>query len=419
MTRSEWAGTHAAPFSVLFATIAAGGGHVATANAMAEGLERLHPNAVNTRVSDVMAEFGFEKLDARHKESWRNMLKRPRLVRIGQRLTDAAPALTRAAQNALLNDFAKAASPRIDALKTDLVVANHGWLATALTLARRKHGMRTRVLVFATEPFDASALWAEPRAEWVVAPTLAAKESLVRLGVPASSVAVLGYPVSRAFTEAPAQQAARTALGLEAGFTCLVSLGAEGLAGQALLLTEALLAMEVQVIAVAGRNAELKSALDTLAESRSRLHAVGFTDRMPTLLAASDLVVGKAGPASTMEALAVGRPVIATAYAGLNEERVVRFLQARHLGSYAPSVTALKAEVSNWRDPVRRKQASSTALALDFSGMSTRLAEYIAAVARNEEGSAEPSTREPTGSFETTGARELAGSPATKVVNRT
>jgi len=416
---SEEADPNPAPFSVLFATIAAGGGHVATASAMAEGLEHLHPRSVSTRVSDVMAEFGFEKLDARHKESWRKMLKRPRLVRMGQRLTDAAPALTRAAQNALLNDFAKAASQRIDALDTDLVVANHGWLATALTLARRRHGMRTRVLVFATEPFDASALWAEPQAEWVVAPTSAAKESLVRMGVAADRVAVLGYPVSRAFTEAPDQQAARAALGLEPGLTCLVSLGAEGLAGEALPLTEALLAMEVQVIAVAGRNAELKTALDRLAEDRSRLRAVGFTDRMPTLLAASDLLVGKAGPASTMEALAVGRPVIATAYAGLNEERVVRFLQTRQLGSYAPSVAALRTEVASWADPVRRSQASSTARALDFAGMSTRVAAYIAAVARSADAGSVPQATEPTGSFETTGARELTGSPATNVVKRT
>ena len=170
--------------SVFFATIAAGGGHVATANAMAEEVHRLHPGGVNTQVADVMAEFGFEELDRRHKESWREMLKRPRLVRLGQRLMDAAPGLTRAAQNSLLNDFAKAAQQRIDALGPDLVVANHGWLATALTLARTKHGMRTRVLVFATEPFDASALWAEPKAEWVVAPSAAAKEDLVRLGGP-------------------------------------------------------------------------------------------------------------------------------------------------------------------------------------------------------------------------------------------
>ena len=123
---------------VLFATIAAGGGHVATANAMAEELLRQHPGEVETRVVDVMAEWGHEELDRRHKESWRRMLKRPHLVRLGQRLTDLAPGLTRAAQNALLNDFARGAQQHIDDLAPDLVVANHGWLATALTLARTK-----------------------------------------------------------------------------------------------------------------------------------------------------------------------------------------------------------------------------------------------------------------------------------------
>lgn len=404
--------------NVLFATIAAGGGHVATATAMAEGLERLAPSASSTRVADIMAEFGFEKLDERHKESWRALLRRPRLVRLGQRLMGAAPGLTRAAQNALLNDFARVAAARIDELAPDLVVANHGWLATALTLARLKHGMRSRVLIFATEPFDASALWAEPRAEWVVAPSVAAKEDLVRLGVPENRVAVLGYPVRGAFADAPDQRAARAALGLDAGFTCLVSLGAEGLANRALTLAETLLDMQAQVIAVAGRNSELKASLERLAAERPRLKAVGFTDQMPTLLAASDLVVGKAGPASTMEALAVGRPVVATAYAGLNEQRVVRFLQARGLGGYAPTAAALRAQVSTWRDTTRLRRVADESLALDFAGMNARLAGYVAAVARVASGGVPPAATAPSGSFEATSARELAGDPGAAGAHR-
>ena len=41
---------------ILFATIAAGGGHVTTAEAMAEALERHFPGRFETRVSDYMAE---------------------------------------------------------------------------------------------------------------------------------------------------------------------------------------------------------------------------------------------------------------------------------------------------------------------------------------------------------------------------
>ncbi len=61
-----------------------------------------------------------------------------------------------------------------------------------------------------------------------------------------------------------------------------------------------------------------------------------YVDDMHRYLAAADVVIGKAGPASVMEALAVGRPVLVTSSAGLNERRVVEFLQAHALGRYVP-----------------------------------------------------------------------------------
>lgn len=410
-------GGQADTLSVVFATIAAGGGHVATANALAEGLHALRPAGVSTSVSDVMAEFGFGRLDRRHKQSWRGMLKRPRLVRAGQRLTDVAPRLTRAAQNALLQGFAQEAQRRLDELGPDLVVGNHGWLATALTLARTRFGMRSRLLIFATEPFDASALWAEPQAQRVVAPSSAAKEDLVRLGVPAGRVAVLGYPVRQAFLQPPERAAARAELGLDDSFTCLVSLGAEGLAGQAVELATTLARMDHQVVAVAGRNAELEASFRRLTSTFPRLTPVGFTDRMPAYLAAADVVVGKAGPASTMEALAVGRPVIATAYAGLNEERVVRFLQTRGLGGYAPTPAMVKAQVAAWRDEARRAEAAHVAATLDFAGMSRRLSEYLLSLAKGQSPAAPDQALLEARVFEGTTAASLAGPVTSAPVN--
>lgn len=390
--------------TVFFATIAAGGGHMATANAMAEALTELDPG-VGTRVSDVMAEFGFEELDRRHKNSWRQMLKRPRLVRWGQRMTDAAPVLTRTAQDLLLNRFSRAAAQRLDALAPDLVVANHGWLATALTLAQTRHAMRSKLLVYATEPFDASALWAAPQAQCVAAPSQAAKQDLVRLGVPAAKVHVLGYPVSRAFLRPAAQEAARAKLGLAHAFTCLLSLGAEGVAGETVPLVRALLLQGLQVVVITGRNAALKGALEKIAENERLLVPVGYTTAMPDYLAAADVVVGKAGPASTMEALAMGRPVIVTAYAGLNEQRVVRFLQSRSLGSYAPTPAQVVEQVAQWRRPGQSARAARTAASLDFEGMRARLARFTLELTRGGHPKAESG-----GPFEATSAESLAGS---------
>src|SRR5215210_9433497 len=89
---------------ILFATIAAGGGHVATAHAMSEALEHHYPGRFALRVSDYMREVGAKQvagLDRLHKDIWRFMLRYPVLARSSQQLMDALPRLTIAAQRRL------------------------------------------------------------------------------------------------------------------------------------------------------------------------------------------------------------------------------------------------------------------------------------------------------------------------------
>ncbi len=92
--------------TILFATIAAGGGHVATAHAMSEAVERYYPGRFDLRVSDCMKDLGVIRLDRFHKNSWRRALRYPVLARVGQRLIDAFPRLTIAAERRILRDFA-------------------------------------------------------------------------------------------------------------------------------------------------------------------------------------------------------------------------------------------------------------------------------------------------------------------------
>src|SRR5919199_2123990 len=103
------AGEHTRP-TILFATIAAGGGHVAGAWAMAEAIKRYYPGCFELRVSDYMKEVGIAGLDRFHKDSWRRALRYPILARAGQRVIDGFPRLTIAAERRLLRDFARAAA---------------------------------------------------------------------------------------------------------------------------------------------------------------------------------------------------------------------------------------------------------------------------------------------------------------------
>jgi UDP-N-acetylglucosamine:LPS N-acetylglucosamine transferase len=142
----------------------------------------------------------------------------------------------------------------------------------------------------------------------------------------------------------------------------------------------------VQVVFLAGRNEALKAQLMDIAERGARIE--GFTDRFAHYLAAADVVVGKAGPSSVLGALAVGRPYIATAYTALNERAVVTFLQASQLGGYAARVGDAVEQVLSYRAEGAVDAVAKRAAAFDFSGMTERLARYIAAYA--ETGAGDP-----------------------------
>lgn len=335
---------------MLFATIAAGGGHVASARAMAEAVESVAPGRLELRISDFMHEVGAAGFDRRHKAMWRWALRYPQAARIGQRAIDALPGLAMRVQRRLLMPFALQAATYLRDDPVDLIVSNHGLLTTGLALAQRRHGLEVPVLTFATEPHAISAYWADPWADHVLVPTEETLQTLQRMGVPASMLEVVGYPVQQAFLAPWDKAAARQQVGLEDRFTCLVSLGGEGVTTRPNSLIESL-RMEPpapQVVVICGRNTALRDELR--AGQLPGMRVEGYVDNMAAFLAASDVVVGKAGPASVYEALAVGRPVLVTGYAGLNERGVVRFLEQHSLGCFVRDATELRRELRRLRD---------------------------------------------------------------------
>jgi UDP-N-acetylglucosamine:LPS N-acetylglucosamine transferase len=376
------AGEHRKP-TILFATIAAGGGHVAGAWAMAEAIERHYPGSFELRVSDYMKEVGITRLDGFHKDSWRRALRYPVLARAGQRIIDAFPRLTIAVQRRILRDFARAAAEDLGEDTPLLVVSNHGLITTGLAEAKRLYGLEVRVLTFATEPFNISAYWGDPRADRVIVASEESRHNLLRCGVPADKMTIIGRPVRQAFLNAPAKLQAREHLGLEDRFTCLVSFGGEGVGRNPRGLIRTLLNSDIplQVVAIAGRNEALREELRTLRPGRVRVE--GFVENLAEYLAASDVFVGKAGPSSVFEALAVGRPVLASGYAGLNELGVARFIENRGLGRHVRTAAALAREVRRYAgDPTLLEEVARRCGELNLSSNTERFAHHIVSYAR-------------------------------------
>jgi UDP-N-acetylglucosamine:LPS N-acetylglucosamine transferase len=370
---------------ILFATIAAGGGHVAVARAMAEAIEHHYPGRFELRVSDYMKEVGAKRvadLDRLHKDTWRFMLRYPILARTSQRVMDAFPRLTIAAQRRLVRGFARAAASDLRRDPPRLVFSNHGLMTAGLAEAKRIGGLKVPVLSFANELVGICSYWADPRADRIIVPSEEARRDLMRFGVPESKLTFVGfgYPIRQTFLHAPAKHEARARLGLEDRFTCLVSSGGEGVGRNQRELVRALLGSEVplQVVVVAGRNERLKEELRALVAGKNLLRIEGYVEDMATYLAASDVFVGKAGPASVYEAIVVGRPALVTGYAGLNEVGVARLVEEKGLGSYVKTPRGLLGEVRRYAgDPALLEEVARRCRRLEPAAASERLAHYV------------------------------------------
>jgi 1,2-diacylglycerol 3-beta-galactosyltransferase len=156
--------------------------------------------------------------------------------------------------------------------------------------------------------------WIEGQDQYVVCGSDKAVEQARDLGLPESRIMrVSGMILNPRFYADghPSREAGRVALGLRPDLpTALVMFGGEG-SRKMLQIAGALsdAALQIQVIFLCGRNEELAAQLRAL-PVRMPIHVCGFTSDVPYYMSLADFFIGKAGPGSISEALAMRLPVI-------------------------------------------------------------------------------------------------------------
>jgi processive 1,2-diacylglycerol beta-glucosyltransferase len=192
----------------------------------------------------------------------------------------------------------------------DLVLATHVFPALAAQGLCRAGGFRTAGLI--TDLVD-DAYWNRTRLDHYLVATSVLQDRLRAAGIPLASLHVTGLPVDPVFYERTPPEEARSRLGLDPRrFTVLVLGGGAGFGPvRAAVVALVKAGLPIQVVAVAGRNPELRSQLEMLKLTTSvPLHVVGFTDRMHHYLDAADVAVTKPGGMTAAECLAKGLPMV-------------------------------------------------------------------------------------------------------------
>jgi UDP-N-acetylglucosamine:LPS N-acetylglucosamine transferase len=194
----------------------------------------------------------------------------------------------------------------LDRSRPDLAISVFATGASAVSeLADSYPGMSHAVLCSDVTPHR---LWVHPNVDLYLVTSVAA-EAAVRRYQPQARVQVVPSPVRPGFLSPLSQEEARAGLGLPAGERCvLIMSGAWGL-GPLAQAAAGLADGGLHVLAVAGRNARLASRLRAEAVRRPRIRPFGYTEQIPALMAAADLVITSSGD-TCAEARAVGRPLL-------------------------------------------------------------------------------------------------------------
>jgi 1,2-diacylglycerol 3-beta-galactosyltransferase len=197
------------------------------------------------------------------------------------------------------------------------------------------------------------AMWFEPTVRMCLVPTDAVSEKAIQSGLKAEQVRVTGIPVDPRLAQPPAdRKALRRALGWDAELPAVLVAGGGAGAGPMEEIARILSARlgQAQVAVLAGHNEELRSRL--AGESwPGPVYVYGFTDRVPDMLHAADVLVTKAGGLSLSEGMACGLPlVIYEVYPG-QEEGNLAYVQTREAGVYAPTPEEVANVLERWLDP--------------------------------------------------------------------
>jgi processive 1,2-diacylglycerol beta-glucosyltransferase len=182
---------------------------------------------------------------------------------------------------------------------------------------------------------DVHAMWLCRRYEHYFVALNETREHLIKLGVPAGKVTTTGIPIDPVFAAKKDQREMRRKHGLRPEVTTiLLSAGGFGV-GPVEHLAQSLMQMKhrAQVVAICGRNQELKTRLDDISHARGRaarvsIKPIGFTTEMDEYMTAADIMLGKPGGLTTAEALAKGLVlVIVNPIPGQEERNSDHFLE--------------------------------------------------------------------------------------------
>ncbi len=245
----------------------------------------------------------------------------------------------------------------------NLVISSYPTPAAVAGHLRRKEAFSYLNVLVVTD-YRIHQHWVRPEADLSLVATPQARDQLIARGIPAHKVVVTGIPIHPKYQALIGADKAllRQQHGLRADIPLiLISGGAQGTyrSLEKVLAVLAHLGQRVQVLVLAGAG---EVSVKTV--GGAIIHRLGFTTAFPELLAAADLVVGKAGGLTVAESTTLGVPMVIFDPIPGQEEYNADYLQQSGAALWVRDISGLRAAVLRalYTDEHARLSAGSRAV---------------------------------------------------------
>jgi len=230
----------------------------------------------------------------------------------------------------------------IEPIQPQIIITTHALLSYVTARANERRRKRVPLIFQLTDLERLHMTWfTEKQADAYLAPTREIYSQALAQGIAESQLFLTGRPVRRQFLEVSnTRNETLAALDFDpAVFTIFLQGGAKGSAGvdrtiESLLSTN----IPMQIILAAGNNKSMASRYAGVAQVR----ALSFTETIAPYMAAADVIAGKAGASSIVEAFILEKPFIVTAFIPGQETPSLQFIERHNLGWVCPETTAQK-----------------------------------------------------------------------------
>ena len=347
-------------------SVSAGAGHVRAADAVVKAASTAKPPLIATHLDLLtLVPKDFRKLYG--EQYIRLVEKLPQLWSYLYSKTD------RPSRDSLVGKLKRAAeklntrklNAEIERLAPDVILCTH-FLPAELLSRQKSKGRSLPPLWVQVTDFDVHALWVHSHVDRYCVANEEVAFRLADRGVPRERITVTGIPVMPQFSAPLDRAICAGELGLKPEtFTVLMMAGGAGVGGLDMLAERVLrLPDPPQLVALAGRNAELLQRLQALARQHpGKLFPLGFTTTVERVMTAADLVVTKPGGLSVSECLAKQRPMLLVSPIPGQEERNADYLLESGAAIKAVDGATLVFKLANLMAEPARLAAMSAAAA--------------------------------------------------------